>query len=75
VIEKEAFQKKLGEKVRQIRKEKGISQKELAYSVGKDQQSIQRLEVGKMNPTLFYLCQIADGLQVDVALLMNISPD
>jgi len=63
-MDKEVLLKKLGERIREIRKEKGISQKQLAHSIGKDQQSIQRLESGNINPSYFYLCEIAEGLNV-----------
>jgi transcriptional regulator with XRE-family HTH domain len=72
VIAKEDLLKQLGAKVRDIRKEKGISQSELAYSIGKDQQSIQRLEAGRINPSFYYLHQIAEGLKVDLQILIEI---
>jgi transcriptional regulator with XRE-family HTH domain len=63
-MDKETELKKLGERVRQIRKSKGMTQVQLAHSLGKDQQSIQMLEKGKFNPTYFYLTEIAEGLKV-----------
>jgi len=61
---KEGLLKKLGERIRQIRIDKGITQVQLAHSIGKDQQSIQRLEAGNINPSFFYLNEIARGLDV-----------
>jgi putative transcriptional regulator len=63
-MEKEVLLKKLGERIREIRKEKGITQVQLAHSIGKDQQSIQRLEAGNINPSFYYLVEIAEGLNV-----------
>jgi len=65
-MEKEVLLKKLGERIREIRKEKGISQKQLAHSIGKDQQSIQRLEAGNINPSFYYLHEIANGLNMSL---------
>jgi len=65
-MEKEVLLKRLGARIREIRMEKGITQKDLANSIGKDQQSIQRLEAGNMNPTIFYLREIAVGLRIDL---------
>ena len=65
-MEKEVLLKKLGERVREIRLEKGMTQKELANSIDKDQQSIQRLEAGNMNPTIYYLREIAVGLNAEL---------
>jgi putative transcriptional regulator len=70
-MEKEILLKNLGARIREVRKQKGISQKDLAHSIGKDQQSIQRLEAGNINPTYFYLCEIAEGLKTDIELLVK----
>jgi transcriptional regulator with XRE-family HTH domain len=69
-MEKEALLKKLGERIREIRKEKGITQVKLAHSMGKDQQSIQRLEAGNVNPSYYYLREIAEGLGCTMSELL-----
>lgn len=63
--------KKLGDKIRKIRLERGLSQSELANEIDKDQQSIQRLEAGKINPSFYYLCEIAEGLGVKINEFFN----
>lgn len=63
--------KNLGERVRALRKEKGLTQKELAHSIGKDYQSIQRLELGKVNPSFLYLLEVANGLDIDIKDLIT----
>lgn len=65
-MQKEELLKQLGMHIRKLRESKNLSQSELAASVGKDQQSIQRLEAGKINPSFFYLHQIAEGLSLKV---------
>lgn len=70
-MEKETLLKNLGTRIREIRNKKGISQKQLAHSIGKDQQSVQRLEAGNINPTYYYLYEIADGLEVDLEVLIK----
>ena len=74
VMEKDQLLQRLGARLRELRTLKGISQKELAYSIGKDQQSIQRLETGKINPSFYYLSQIAEGLKVDLSELFAFPP-
>jgi transcriptional regulator with XRE-family HTH domain len=69
--DKEIILQKLGERIRYIRKERGITQERLAYSINKDQQSIQRLEKGKTNPSFYYLCQISEGLGVNLQEIVN----
>ncbi len=62
---------KLGLKVREIRLEKSLSQTDLAFKIGKDQPSINRLEKGKINPSILYLLEIANGLEISVSKLLD----
>lgn len=68
---KKKLLKKLGNRVRDIRKSKGITQTELAYSINKDQPSIQRLEKGRVNPSFYYLHEISQGLGVPIKDLVD----
>jgi transcriptional regulator with XRE-family HTH domain len=62
---------KLGLKVREIRLSKSLSQTDLAFKIGKDQPSINRLEKGKINPSILYLLEIANGLEIPVSKLLD----
>lgn len=62
---------RLGLKVKELREEKGLSQTELAYKIGKDQPSINRLEKGKVNPSIIYLLEISEGLEMSIIELVN----
>jgi transcriptional regulator with XRE-family HTH domain len=64
---KEKFLTQLGARIAKLREERGISQSELAHAIGKDQQSIQRIEKGRINPSAFYLHELAQGLNVDMS--------
>lgn len=46
----------------ETRKKLGISQAELAKTIGTDQARISRLEKGTLNPTIDFLKRIAEGL-------------
>jgi putative transcriptional regulator len=70
-MNKEVLLKDLGEKVRTVRKDKEITQVQLAHSIGKDQQSIQRLETGNINPSYIYLLEIAEGLNTNLVDMLN----
>lgn len=70
-MEKETMLLKLGERIREIRLKKGISQKKMAVSIGKEQQSIQRLEQGKTNPSYYYLREVANGLEISLCELFE----
>lgn len=61
----------LGLKVKELREEKGLSQTELAYKIGKDQPSINRLEKGKVNPSIIYLLEICEGLEISIIELFK----
>lgn len=65
-MKKEVLLKRLGEQVRRYREINHLTQSELAALINKDRQSIQRLEAGNVNPGLFYLYEIAQGLSVHV---------
>lgn len=67
---KESFLKALGENVKTERLKKGWSQMELAYRINKDQPSINRLERGRVNPSLIYLAEIAAGLEIELCALL-----
>lgn len=66
-MEKDVELKKLGLRIKELRKMKNITQEELAHAIDKDQQSIQRLETGNINPSFLYLQQIAKGLDVSLS--------
>ena len=68
---KEAFLKKLGKHIAQVRQQVGLSQSELALRCDKDRQSINRLEKGRMNPTAYYLSQLASELDIPVKEMLD----
>ena len=62
---------KLGLTVREQRLKKSLSQTDLAFKIGKDQPSINRLEKGKINPSILYLLEIANGLEIPISILLK----
>jgi putative transcriptional regulator len=71
-MNKEAYLKKLGSHIAQLRISKGISQAELARCCDKDPQSLNRLERGRINPSIIYLQEIADELGVNIKELVGV---
>ncbi len=51
--------------------EKGMTLKDLAHSIGKDPQSISRVELGLSNPTFIYLTEVCEGLGIEVSELLR----
>ena len=62
---------KIGNKIVQIRKDKGIKQLELAAYASIDERVIRRIETGKANPTIKTLEKISQGLGVKVKDLFD----
>ena len=68
---KSHFLKELGKRIAYLREQKGLNQSQLAAECEKDRQSINRLEKGNVNPSAFYLYQVAKALNVSVSELFN----
>lgn len=62
---------KLGKRVKEIRSQKGLSLEEVAQRIGKDRQSIHKLEHGDFNPSYIYLLQISRGLDIELSELVQ----
>lgn len=61
---KDNYLKKLGKHIKELRENAGLTQTQLAEMCDKERQNIYRLEKGKMNPTAYYLTEIAEGLGI-----------
>lgn len=61
----------LGNKFKAARIDRGLSQEGLAYKIGKDQPSINRLEKGNINPSYIYMLEVCDGLGISLSQLLN----
>lgn len=70
-MEKKVFIKKLGQQVIKLREQKGWTQSELAWNCFKDRQSIERLENGKINPSIYYLHEISTGMGISLKELLD----
>ena len=62
---------KLGENLKRIRTEKGISQGEISRILDVDKGFISNIEAGKTNPTLATIAKIAKAIGVSVGELMK----
>lgn len=62
--------KKLGERVKSIRTQKGLTLEDVGSKIGKDRQSIHRLEKGEFNPSYIYLLDICKGLDIELSALL-----
>ena len=67
------FAIRLGERIRELRKIKGISQLELAYDMDMSMNTISGIELGKISPKIETLRKIASKLDVEMGELFNFS--
>lgn len=66
-----ATYKKLGERIKELRKEKRLTQEKLAELAKVDPKSIIQIEAGKRNPTLKTINKIAQALKIPLSDLLN----
>jgi len=70
-VNKEQLKKKVGQRIVELRSQKGWSQSDLARACNKDRQALEKLENGKVNPTIYSLLEIAKALEVKLRDLIN----
>jgi len=62
----EQIKKKFGNRLRELRQGKGLSQEALAFACGLDRTYIGGIERGERNPSLVNIYKIAEALGVSV---------
>jgi putative transcriptional regulator len=70
-VTKEKLKKEIGKKIKFLREQKGWSQSDLARACEKDRQAIEKIENGKVNPTVFSLLEISKALSVPLSELVT----
>ncbi|MCR6639722.1 MAG: helix-turn-helix transcriptional regulator [Sporocytophaga sp.] len=55
----------------ELRTQKGWSQSDLARACNKDRQSIERIENGKVAPSLYSLYEISKALEISMAKIIT----
>jgi transcriptional regulator with XRE-family HTH domain len=61
----------LGRNVRRIRRQKGLTQEDVAFEAKIDLTYMGGIERGKRNPSLLVMARIADALGVHLTKLLN----
>ena len=69
------IRKKFGEKIRKLRRAKGLSQEELAFRAGIHRNYLGGVERGERNPALDNIVAIAKALSVDPSELLRFERD
>lgn len=68
------FIKQFGNRLKQVRKAKKVSQEELSYRTGFELSQIGRIERGTVNTSISHVSAIAKALDVPTAELFNFDP-
>lgn len=58
--------KRFGERLKELRKEKGFTQEQLAEKINVHQTYIGKLEIGKCNPSLMLIYKISKALKINL---------
>lgn len=66
------IRRQVGQNVKRIRKERGLSQEELGFECERDRTYISGIERGVRNPTVVVLQEIATALKVPAAKLLEV---
>jgi transcriptional regulator with XRE-family HTH domain len=64
---KETVPKIVGDRVRFLRRENGLTQTQLAELLGKDRQYLYKIEKGKVTPNIVTISAIANALEISLA--------
>lgn len=70
-ISEERIKKKFGDRLRELRQGKGLSQEALAFACGLDRTYIGGVERGERNPSLINIHKIAAALNISVKDLFS----
>ena len=57
----------IGQKIKEIRKSKNLSQKQVALEMGIDQAQYSRIESGKVEPTISSLTKVAEAMGIKLS--------
>jgi transcriptional regulator with XRE-family HTH domain len=63
--------KLLGKRIREVRTDKGLTMNQLALKLGKDRQSIYRVEMGTIDVGYLYLKNLCEGLEISLSDLLK----
>ena len=63
--------KRLGNNLKKLRTERGITQIEIAQTLGSDRSFVSNIENGKTNPTLSTIANLAKALKIPVSDLFK----
>lgn len=70
-VTKTQLSQRIGKRIAELRKRRDLSQSDLARLLMRDRQTIERLEKGRTNPTIYTLYEVANALGVSLEELLK----
>ena len=70
--EYQAYNRKVGERIKELRRDKNLSQEEFAAEVGLSRSYLSLLETAKQDPSLSTLFRVAKVLRMSVSELLEV---
>jgi transcriptional regulator with XRE-family HTH domain len=70
-----AFLQQLGKRIVALRKERGLSQQDLAYRIGMEKSNLSVIENGKSNPQVLTLLKISSAMNIEPHYLLKFDFD
>ena len=71
-LNKKDVSKKVGIKIRELRLSKGLSMEQLALDAGMEYTQLSRIELGKINTSIYHVYKISNSLSVTVPEIFNV---
>ena len=66
------LQIKIGQRIRELKESKGITQQDLAAVCNFEKANLSRIEAGRTNPTISTLYKISQGLEIGISEIVNV---
>jgi transcriptional regulator with XRE-family HTH domain len=66
------LQQKVGQRIRELRESKGVSQQNLAAICNFEKANLSRIEAGRTNPTVSTLYKISQALEIKLTELVDV---
>ncbi len=66
------LQQKIGQRIRELRESKGISQQNFAAICNFEKANLSRIEAGRTNPTVSTLFKISQALEISISELVDV---
>lgn len=70
-LSKEELILKVGERVREIRLSKGLTLERVAFDAGIDYSQLSRIELGKINTSIYQIYVVSKSLDVSIVDILN----